>query len=588
MEAMQTHEWLGKVDRVMTDLLREQPQELVLPLAAQVTASLRNIKAQLSQATSDSKYRLYLPDTVLLSIFSFFENQGDFWACSLVSKEWNKMASYELWKSPIFYSERALERFERIAVNTEKAELVSSLDLTLYNWEFWTNARIGLLLESLPNLTSIRLPKLSSGLECPTIPKDILKNLRFYEYHDTTMDPIAGLRNLVTVLKNAPHLEELVLLRQNYANSFLGKRLIEMVEILPTLKELRTLKFFGPRPGIDILRALILRAPNLKSLAIPRESITEVFVETLFFSCPRIEVLNFAGCALSTDTFDKLSDRLVELDMRGISQRARDADLAIVRLLTGGKSLRKVNISGNEWLAPGLTQLTKAASLANLKELDFSQLDRMGNFAASFWENILINCGNSIQVLKLSKNNTVDDKVGTLIAQYCSRLRYLDCTSTSITDATIVAVVEACGSHIRHLYITDIHNRQQTRRTLQAITEHCKVLEELAISTNGDIRPESSIILEFIRKHGYRLRFLDIPHWPLIDIELSAIARHCFMTIRYLGFQNSPELSNQVFWQLMANCKRLRKLLVLPPPTSVRGGISQGLIAEAIEGIVFK
>ncbi|ORY06075.1 hypothetical protein K493DRAFT_333277 [Basidiobolus meristosporus CBS 931.73] len=452
MQSSQTNAWLSKVDRVLANLLREQPQDATGPLAAKVAATIKSIKSQLSLVSKASKYTLFLPDTVLLSVFSFFENQGDYWACSLVNREWNKVATYELWKSPVFFSENALESFERTVAYSEKAELVLSLDLTIYQWDFWTNTRIGLLLESLPNLTSIRLPKLSSGLECPTVPRDIIKNLRYYEYYDTTMDPTTGLRNLIAVLKNAPNLEELVLLRQNYANSFLGKRLVEMVEELPTLGALRTMKFYGPRPGIEILCALLLHTPYLKSLAIPRENITEEFVETLFTSCPRIEKLNFAGCTLSTDSFDKLADRLVEMNMCGVSQRTRNADMAIARLITQGKSLEKLDLSGNDCIAPGLMELDNPVDLMNIKELNLSGLDRMPNFDTTLWGKIL-SCESNVQVLRLDMNFTVDDKIG----------------------------------------IADIQNSRQTRKTLQAISEHCKVLEELLISSDGDIRPWSRV-----------------------------------------------------------------------------------------------
>ncbi|ORY00128.1 hypothetical protein K493DRAFT_105565 [Basidiobolus meristosporus CBS 931.73] len=78
-------------------------------------------------------YIARLPQEILDCILVYLrEDITDLWSCCLVNRQWNRSSTPELWRTPVFSSQKAIRAFKQI-VTTNIKGMIDARFLIIFN-----------------------------------------------------------------------------------------------------------------------------------------------------------------------------------------------------------------------------------------------------------------------------------------------------------------------------------------------------------------------------------------------------------------------------------------------------------------------
>ncbi|KAK9766507.1 hypothetical protein K7432_004360 [Basidiobolus ranarum] len=522
-------------------------------------------------------YISQLPREIVEYIFTYLrEDIADLWSCCLVNHQWSHLSSPELWRTPVFSSQKAIRAFKQtVTTNIKVANLVKEFAFDEYRYQIRPIARVEELIHCLPNLTSIRLPPVIPLFRPNSLLSFVshsLPSIRSLGYRDKRMDPNEIVEDLIRVLDGCQNLEHLILDFEEIKP--FRESTLEKLRSLPPITSLTSLDVWSYSVKENFFSSLFYLTPNLSKISFTTTRIPIDVVKRVIEHCPRLTSLRIKFL-YSEDMDHKAMQQLCQCLINGFRGQLTELGLSffkdpnvpqeLLSSLWESSMCKWETLSLSNFIIPtqALSHLSRCVS-NRLRVLDMCNIMGSTPQDVKAWDALLAQCGSSLTSLFIGGNSSLDDSIGLIIAKHCKKLEKLSLRNTSVTDQTLVAIVKNCGSTIRYL---DLSGTSTGEDTIDAICQHCWCIRDLILQrplSRLDECMDGTILIPLIQNHGHRLKRLNIYSWRITNHVLDTFAIFG-KGIRELTFMNNRYLSDENLRGMLEKCRKLRKLYIFPP-----------------------
>ncbi|ORY02014.1 RNI-like protein [Basidiobolus meristosporus CBS 931.73] len=540
----------------------------------------RDLDAASSQPQIHSPSTCFIsrvPHEIIEYMLSFLrEDLADLWSCCLVNRQWNHLASSELWRTPVFSSQKAIRAFkETVTTNVKVANLVKEFAFDEYRYQIRPIARVEELIHCLPNLTSIRLPPVIPLFRPNSLLSFVshsLPNIKSLGYRDKRMDPNEIVDDLVRVLDGCHSIEHLTLDFEEIKP--FRESTLQKLQTLPPISSLTSLDVWSYSVKESFFSALFPLTPNLRKISFTTTRIPLDIVHQLVRNCPRLTSLR-VKFLYSEDMDHKSIQKLCTDLIHGFRGQLKELGLSffkdpnipqdILNSLWDSSMCEWEILSLSNFVIPTNSMIRLSESVSGkLKVLDMCNI--MGSIPQDLkaWDSLLGRCGSSLTSLFIGGNSNLDDSIGLLIAEHCTKLEKLSLRNTLVTDRTVVAIAKKCGPSLRYL---DLSGTSTGAETIDAICQYCCCIKDLILQrplSRLDECMDGDVLIPLIQNHGHRLKRLNIYSWRITDEVLNTFSVYG-KGIRELTFMNNRYLSDENLRGMLDQCRKLRKLYIFPP-----------------------
>ncbi|ORX99176.1 RNI-like protein [Basidiobolus meristosporus CBS 931.73] len=461
-----------------------------------------------------------------------------------------------LWCSPNFTTQESVVSFEKaIDSNPYLSTLVNRFDLADYKSEIVDrNTRS---MKQFANLRSLHLPA-STSLD--SLDLDHMQHLE--EITDLNVElSMQGLTRMATIL-SSKKFQKIGLTFQS-GTSPLD---LTILSSIPTLSNVVSLSMaFGSDLGLDLLRHLLTKFPNLDSFEINSKYTPRCIVALLAESCPRITKLSlgtFSG--LGEEYLDDLcrdlelhySRQLREFSIYFFNDWPIYSERFTRSLFKSFYNVETLRLSGIR-LNNAIVQNLAESLSSKIKTLELTCVSYRDIFADEPWSNLFARVGPRLKNLVLVRG-CLPPNIGKSIAQHCPILEDLTLACTNIADASVAWVAQTCGRRLRHL---DVSDTNITKVGLRYVFQYCSGLQNLSLAKLSSQLELGGGFEVFLAQYGRQLLHLDLSFQTIGDQLLYAIGRHA-RGLRELAFTDQPGINDHAVSSVMSNCRKLKRLSV--------------------------